>query len=137
VTLFFSQDILSTIAHVIPTMDCLGSLLSGFNTQLLSPLIKHVLKFAYALINKYYLKTDMSNVYQIVISKHCLCLVTPHLNLFAVLHPNLKLKYFHNHGWEKAWIDMAEVIVPDKYAKYTTLKKSEPTTVCHIPYRAH
>jgi hypothetical protein len=135
-TLFFSQNTVSTIAHVILTMDCLNYILNGSNTQPLSPLIKHVLKFAHALINKYYSKTNMSNVYWIATGKHHLCLVTPHLNLFVVLHTNLKLKYFHKHGWEKAWIDMAEVIVQDEYAKYATLKKSELTMVCHIPCRA-
>jgi Zn-dependent M16 (insulinase) family peptidase len=29
----------------------------------------------------------------------------------AVLHPQLKLKYFQQHGWEQEWIKTAEGIV--------------------------
>lgn len=65
-TLFFSQDATLTIVHVIPTMDCLDSMLSEDNPNPLSLSVKHALKFACTIINKYYSKMDLSNVYRIV-----------------------------------------------------------------------
>jgi hypothetical protein len=64
-TLFFSQDQVSSIANVIPTMDRIDALLSDTTTEPLSPSVKHALTFARKSINKYYSKTDLSNVYRI------------------------------------------------------------------------
>ena len=129
-TLFFSQDSVSTIAHVIPTIDCLNSALSGTNSQSLSPPIKDALKLAWASINKYYSKTDMLNVYHITISKYTIFVLSFYIKFFfVVLHSNLKLKYFHKHSWEKAWVDTAESITCDEYKKYATLKESKPSIV--------
>ena len=112
-------------------MDWLNLMLSDTNGQPLSPPIKHALKSARALINKYYSKTDMSNVYRIAIGEYTVFLASPFVEIsFVVLHPNLKLKYFRQHGWEKAWINTAESITHDEYAKYAALKESEPTMVC-------
>jgi hypothetical protein len=49
--------------------------------------------------------------------------------LYAVLHPQLKLKYFSQHGWAKEWIETAEEIVRDEFAKYDTSDKATPTMV--------
>jgi hypothetical protein len=62
-TLFFSQDNVVTIAHVVPTMDCIDAMLSNSATKLLNLAVKHALLFARKLMDKYYLKTDLSNVY--------------------------------------------------------------------------
>ena len=35
-----------------------------------------------------------------------------------VLHLQMKIKYFQQHKWSKAWIDTAKEIVKDKLAKY-------------------
>jgi len=64
-TLFLFQDQVSTITNVIPTMDRIDSLLSDAATELLSSSVKHMLTFACKSINKYYSKTDLSNVYHI------------------------------------------------------------------------
>jgi hypothetical protein len=40
-----------------------------------------------------------------------------------VLHPQLKLKYFQQHGWEKEWISTAEEIVRDEFKKYDVSNK--------------
>ncbi|KAF8223199.1 hypothetical protein L208DRAFT_1318146, partial [Tricholoma matsutake] len=53
-------------------------------------------------------KSDLSNVYQIAM----------------VLHPQLKLKYFQQHGWEKNWIKTAEEIVREEFVKYNVLAVS-------------
>ena len=64
-TIFFSQDSVATIAHVIPTMDQINTMLSSSSVEPLSPSVKHALSFAQKIINKYYSKMDLSNVYQI------------------------------------------------------------------------
>ncbi|KAF8222681.1 hypothetical protein L208DRAFT_1522161 [Tricholoma matsutake] len=53
VMLFFSQDATLTIAHVIPTMDFLDLMLNDDNPNPLSLSVKHMLKFAHTIINKY------------------------------------------------------------------------------------
>ncbi|KAH9954163.1 hypothetical protein BC827DRAFT_1093543, partial [Russula dissimulans] len=58
VTLFFSQDTISTIMHVIPTMDRIDALLNNTAAEPLSLSVKHVLAFARQIINRYYSKTD-------------------------------------------------------------------------------
>ena len=64
-TLFFSQDAVAAIAHVIPTMDRIDTMLNNSSTELLSTSVKHALSFARKIMDKYYLKTDLSNVYRI------------------------------------------------------------------------
>ena len=77
-TIFFSQDDVATIAHVIPTMDRIDAMLSNSASKPLSPSIKHALSFARKIMDKYYSKTDLSNVYRIAMGaslilfqRHC------------------------------------------------------------------
>ena len=63
-TIFFSQDSVAMIAHVIPTMDQIDTMLSGPLAELISPSIKHALSFVWKIMDKYYSKTDLLNVYQ-------------------------------------------------------------------------
>jgi len=65
VTIFFSQDNVATIAHVIPTMDRIDAMLSSSAAEPLSPSVKKALSFAWKIMDKYYLKTDLSSVYWI------------------------------------------------------------------------
>jgi len=64
-TLFFSQDTVVTIAHVIPTMDRIDSMLSNSVAEPLVPSVKHALMFTHKIMDKYYPKTDLSNIYWI------------------------------------------------------------------------
>jgi hypothetical protein len=64
-TLFFSQDNVVTIANVVPTMDRIDDMLSSSAKTPLNPAVKHALTFARKLMDKYYSKTDLSNVYRI------------------------------------------------------------------------
>ena len=131
-TLFFSQDQVSSIANVIPTMDCIGALLSNAPVEPLSPSVKHALRFARKSINKYYSKTNLSNVYCIAMSEFLDILLLHLLTLFnfSVLHPQLKPKYFQQRNWQKDWIDTAETIVRDEYVKYDTCSTFGPVLVC-------
>ena len=64
-TIFFSQDSVATITHVIPTMDQINTMLSSSSAEPLSPSVKHALSFAWKIMDKYYSKIDLSNVYWI------------------------------------------------------------------------
>ena len=64
-TIFFSQDSVAMIAHVIPTMDWIDTMLSSSSAELLSPSVKHTLSFAWKIMDKYYSKTDLLNVSRI------------------------------------------------------------------------
>ena len=68
-TIFFLQDRVPTIANVIPTMDRIDDLLSEAAKRPLVPAVKHALKFARASINKYYSKTDASDIYRIAMGE--------------------------------------------------------------------
>ena len=113
-------------------MDRIDALLSRTPVEPLSPSVKHALQFARASINKYYSKTDLSNVYRIAMGMFLdalLLIMLIGISFFlSVLHPQLKLKYFQQRDWSKDWIDTAEAIVREEYAKYDT--HSDPILVC-------
>jgi hypothetical protein len=71
-TLFFSSDSVETIAHVIPTMDRIDAMLKDSANEPLAPAVKHSLKFAQRVMNKYYSKTDLSNMYRIAMGTYIL-----------------------------------------------------------------
>jgi hypothetical protein len=70
-TLFFSTDNIETIAHVIPMMDRLDAMLRDSATEPLAQAVKHALKFAQTIMDKYYAKTDLLNMYQIAMGTYC------------------------------------------------------------------
>ena len=83
-TLFFSQDTIAAIAHVIPTMDRIDAMLHRSSVDALSPSVKHALSFSRKIMDKYYSKTDLSNVYWIAMGMFC--------NVF-VFHLSLLIDY--------------------------------------------
>ena len=74
--LFFSQDDAVTIANMVPTMDRINAMLSSSATTPLAPAVKHALTFARWLMDKYYSKTDLSNVYHIAMGMYSSILIT-------------------------------------------------------------
>ncbi|KAE9385636.1 hypothetical protein BT96DRAFT_840436 [Gymnopus androsaceus JB14] len=94
-TTFFSLN-LPIIAAVIPTMDAIDEAFATgiINKQLLSEPIRHALSMGKKTLNKYYTLMDDLDIY-------CMAMV---------LHPSLKLDYFHNAGWMDAWIEDAIAI---------------------------
>ena len=42
--------------------------------------------------------------------------------MLLVLHPQLKLRYFQQQGWEKGWVETAEEIIRDEFSKYDNLE---------------
>ena len=69
-TLFFSQDDAVTIPNVVLTMDWIDAMLSSFTMAPLAPSVKHALSFTHRLMDKYYSKTDLSNVYRIAMGMY-------------------------------------------------------------------
>ena len=43
----------------------------------------------------------------------------------------MKLKYFQQHGWSKAWVDTAIEIVREEFAKYKVPQAPMAASVCH------
>ena len=73
-------------------------------------------------LNRYYDKTDHSEVYRIAMGKW------PYLSFYftlqfflfypTVLHPRHKLHYFKKAGWEEGWIETARDIVRAEFVVF-------------------
>jgi hypothetical protein len=121
-TIFFSQESVSTIAHVIPTIDRIDAMLSESSPEPLTPAVKHGLSFARRVLNKYYSKTDASNIYRIAM----------------ILHPQMKLKYFQRHKWSPEWIDTAKAMLREEFLKYNknSSAQDEEQVRCEVSWMA-
>ncbi|KAE9395040.1 hypothetical protein BT96DRAFT_826824, partial [Gymnopus androsaceus JB14] len=131
-TLLFSRDNISTIAQVIPMMDVIDDFFTETPTRMLHPAVKSALTLAQATLNKYYSRTDDSNVYRIAMSTSSLSLTIsvltpPVLTMFnVVLHPNFKLEYFRKRGWDQVWINTAEEILREEFKPYVDMDAPAP-----------
>jgi len=92
--LFFSQDCAS-VAAVIPAMDRITSNLNNQTGKAYHPSLTAAMKLARKKMDRYYSLTDSSDIYRIAM----------------VLHPGMKLEYFHNQKWEGEWIEQADTLV--------------------------
>ncbi|KAL6302532.1 hypothetical protein BKA93DRAFT_710194, partial [Sparassis latifolia] len=91
------------IANVIPSMDTIDKMLKpGIGSRTYHPAIQAAMKLGKATMNRYYSKTDLSNVYRITM----------------VLHPGLELEYFCQHAWEANWIEEAKRLTHEEYHKH-------------------
>ena len=72
-----------------------------------SPPIRVALAISKRVMNKYYDLTDTSEVYCIVISTFFFCSLFCSLIQCPVLHPLLKIDYFHRLKWPTVWEDEA------------------------------
>ncbi|KAF8985612.1 hypothetical protein BDQ17DRAFT_1191795, partial [Cyathus striatus] len=93
--LYFScQD--TSIANVIPSMDHTNDCLMTAAINLELPLSIHTAAgLAKKILNHYYSHTDESETYHIAM----------------ILHPQYKLQYFKNAGWQPEWIAMAKELL--------------------------
>ena len=120
-TYFFLKDSAFTITHVISTMDHINAVLRSLGETALTPSIKQALTFAHKHLDNYYLKTDLSNVYCIVMGMWC-SLLASIISQSTHSSPSLtKTQILLQHGWSKNWVDTAEKIVRDKFIKYDQL----------------
>ena len=82
-TLLFSQDNLSNLASVIPVMDKLDIFLSNSITDpKYDRSLVVALEMARRLLNKYYSKTDLSDIYRIAICEYYT--LSPNLTLYSL-----------------------------------------------------
>jgi hypothetical protein len=113
--LFFSRRTPS-IATVIPAMDHIDEHLATAAIDNKFPLaIKAALAIGKKTLNRYYDKTDHSEVFRIAMGMDFLTLLHFFSNLLLVLHPRHKLQYFKNAGWQDEWIERAEEIVRTEF----------------------
>jgi len=125
-TLFFSRAT-PNLATVIPAMDLIDQRLTtdSINRKLAAP-IQSAISLAQKTLNKYYTKTDLSEVYRIAIGAHDLVHLTIVLMCCCtVLHPRHKLTYFKKVSWETEWINTAEEIVHEEFKR--SYMKSDDT----------
>jgi hypothetical protein len=68
-------------------------------------------------LNRYYSKTDLSEVYRIAMGTclHIHMTLHTHFAILPVLHPRHKLQYFRNAGWTEEWITTSLKIVRDRF----------------------
>ncbi|KAF5359917.1 hypothetical protein D9758_013966 [Tetrapyrgos nigripes] len=129
-TEFFSRNDVPNLAAVIPAMDKIDSTFSNFILDnKLHPAIRSAVSIAKKTLNRYYDKTDHSEVYRIAMSTSpfVICVIC---SLCIVLHPRHKLSYFEENGWEKEWIDAARDICREEYnRKYKGWYESEVVEV--------
>jgi len=98
---------------VIPAMDVIDDRLdTDSKSPSLRSSIREAARLAKKTLNRYYEKTDYSNVYRIAM----------------VLHPNYKLMYFKNAGWETEWIDTAEELVREEFRRHYAIDGREDDT---------
>jgi hypothetical protein len=115
-TLFFSRDS-PNISTVIPAMDHIDEYLATACQNLkLSKAIRAALDIGKQTLNRYYDKTDHSDVYRIAMGRSLhlyFCLFFS--SIPTVLHPRHKLQYFEKAGWEETWIQTSRDIVRTEF----------------------
>ena len=80
-----------------------------------SSAIRAALAIGKQTLNKYYNKTDCSEVYRIAMGMSAYPFKDTYLYYYSVLHPRHKLQYFETAGWEDDWIKTARSIVRDEF----------------------
>ncbi|KAJ7576299.1 hypothetical protein C8J56DRAFT_759954, partial [Mycena floridula] len=113
-------DILSFAVEYSPVIDAMTVLrdspLRKYELSLAEwRIARDLVKVLKRTLNRYYGRTDESNVYRIAMSELFLFIYLSMLSDFAVLHPGLKLAYFHKRQWLPAWIDAARDIVRSEF----------------------
>jgi hypothetical protein len=132
-TLFFSRDGTPNIATVIPAMDRIDEVLTtnALDKQY-SISVQAALAMGKKTLNRYYSKTDFSDVYRIAMSAYRVVYIDlspSKFTLLPVLHPRHKLQYFQNAGWSEEWVTTALQIVREKFeSSYKSIIVEEPTS---------
>ncbi|KAJ7331450.1 hypothetical protein DFH08DRAFT_708471, partial [Mycena albidolilacea] len=91
-TLFFSSDAISTISNVISTMNTIDDILQSRGDRKLQPAVLRAVALGRATLQRYYQKTDASDIYRLAL----------------VLHPSSKLEYYRTNGFDADWISDTE-----------------------------
>src|ERR1700724_231524 len=113
--LFFSRGTPS-IATVIPAMDHINEHIAMAAINNNYPLaIKAALAIGKKALNRYYDKTDHSEVFRIAMGMYESYCIKLFSYLLLVLHPCHKLRYFKNAGWKDNWVKEVEEIVRSEF----------------------
>jgi hypothetical protein len=117
---------------VIPVMDHLDQHLATSAVKLSLPTsIRAAATLGKRSLNKYYTKTDHTEVYRIAMGKSSLSPYLPCFNspCLVVLHPRHKLDYFKTAGWDDEWIETARNIVREEFERtYKVSDAAEPSS---------
>ena len=103
---------------VIPAMDRIDEhLATSAESGDYSAAIRSALAIGKQTLNRYYNKTDHSEVYRIAMGESPLIslYICYFLTFVSVLHPRHKLHYFKVAGWEEEWVEAAHVIVREEF----------------------
>ncbi|KAF5312268.1 hypothetical protein D9619_003301 [Psilocybe cf. subviscida] len=104
-----------SLSKVIPAMDHIdATLATTMDDMTVPPSIRAAVAIGKRTLNKYYNKTDHTEVYRIAM----------------VLDPQHKLEYFTKAGWEQEWINAACNIVRDEYDRtYALCEVDDPVEI--------
>ena len=114
--LFFSRS-MPSLPTVILALDKINQVFATIAANWLFPTrIRAAISMAKHMLNHYYNHTDYSEVYHIAMGEYnIICANVMCFKGDLVLHPLLKLNYFHRVGWESEWIETAQNIVQQEY----------------------
>ncbi len=107
------------LAKVIPAMDLIDKhLATSALNQKYNHSIQATLAVGKKLLNKYYDRSDHSEVYRIAMGMFQIIVQSfASKLLFLVLHPSHKLEYFRTAQWEDDWVQAAEEIVHTEFER--------------------
>ncbi|KAJ3516930.1 hypothetical protein NMY22_g14084 [Coprinellus aureogranulatus] len=105
-----AKAILSAFAKKIDTLTTFFD--ETIDDATLHPTVRHAALRGVRMLNKYYSKTDESNVYRIAM----------------MLHPHYKLDYFTKAGWETEWIAEARRLITTEWLEHYKRNVSPSTT---------
>jgi len=119
VTLFFSH-LTPNLVTIISAMDIIDKkpTTDSLDHSRFEAPICTTLGLAKKTLNRYYNLTDSSEVYQIAMGMYEFILpLSMYADVcdYAVLHPQHKLAYLKNAGWEDEWIKTVEHIICEEY----------------------
>ncbi|KAJ7321382.1 hypothetical protein DFH08DRAFT_713067 [Mycena albidolilacea] len=113
-TLFFSSDAISTISNVISTMDAIDDILQSRGDRKLQPAVLRAVALGRATLQRYYQKTDASDIYRLAL----------------VLHPSSKLECYRTNGFDADWISDTENMLRKQYKAYSNrMAKNRKDTI--------
>lgn len=102
---------------------------AGRNVKI-SKAIRAALTLGKQTLNRYYNKTDHSDVYRIAMSGFIILLFIYFIQVSGtVLHPRHKLHYFEKAGWEESWIKTSREIVRTEFDQTYAFMDVEEHTV--------
>ena len=122
------------LAHqVIPLIDGLNASLERFiELEDLPLVIQHGTSNAIHILNKYYARTDLSEIYALPWVRHQTIFLRfiISIKVYLVLHLRYKLQYFEPKRWPQDWIDTARLMAKEVWEK--SYKQQEAVSGSHV-----